>query len=112
VLPESNGYPEAWFSPHFGQVGPYWTQQTYFYPNDQQATTLWYHDHAVAITRLNVHTGLVGMYIERRQRVPSAARKSAFVSLRISRTARRSASDMPARRGRASSRDRTSSIRR
>src|SRR5215471_14210550 len=65
VLPESDGYPEAWFSPNFSQVGPFWTTKTYNYPNDQQATTLWYHDHAVAMTRLNVHTGLVGMYIIR-----------------------------------------------
>ncbi|MGH8904550.1 MAG: multicopper oxidase family protein [Egibacteraceae bacterium] len=33
------------------------------YPNDQQATTLWYHDHAMAITALNVMTGLMGMYL-------------------------------------------------
>jgi spore coat protein A len=65
VLPESDGYPEAWFSPGFGQVGPYWTSPVYHYPNDQKATTLWYHDHAVAITRLNVNTGLAGMYIIR-----------------------------------------------
>ncbi|MGH3941930.1 MAG: multicopper oxidase family protein [Pseudonocardiaceae bacterium] len=35
------------------------------YPNDQQATTLWYHDHAMAITALNVLAGLVGMYLIR-----------------------------------------------
>ena len=33
--------------------------------NHQQSATLWYHDHAMAITRLNVHTGLVGMYLIR-----------------------------------------------
>ena len=65
VLPESDGYPDAWFSPNFAQVGPFFTTRTYTYPNDQQATTLWYHDHAVAITRLNVHMGLTGMYIIR-----------------------------------------------
>src|SRR5215470_13439057 len=65
VLPESDGYPEAWFSPGFGQVGPYWTSPVYHYPNDQKATALWYHDHAVAITRLNVNAGLAGMYIIR-----------------------------------------------
>jgi spore coat protein A len=47
VLPESDGYPEAWFTSNFAQTGPYWTTQVYKYPNDQQATTLWYHDHAV-----------------------------------------------------------------
>jgi FtsP/CotA-like multicopper oxidase with cupredoxin domain len=35
------------------------------YLNDQQATTLWYHDHAMAITALNVQTGLAGMYLIR-----------------------------------------------
>jgi FtsP/CotA-like multicopper oxidase with cupredoxin domain len=35
------------------------------YPNDQQATMLWYHDHAMAITALNVMSGLMGMYLIR-----------------------------------------------
>jgi FtsP/CotA-like multicopper oxidase with cupredoxin domain len=35
------------------------------YPNAQRATTLWYHDHAMGITRLNVMAGLVGMYLIR-----------------------------------------------
>jgi FtsP/CotA-like multicopper oxidase with cupredoxin domain len=35
------------------------------YPNGQQATTLWYHDHAMAVTRFNVHAGLAGMYLIR-----------------------------------------------
>jgi spore coat protein A len=65
VLPESDGYPEAWFSPNYAQVGPFFKTPVYTYPNDQQACTLWYHDHAVAITRLNVHLGLTGMYIIR-----------------------------------------------
>ena len=29
------------------------SRPTYAYPNDQDATTLWYHDHAMGITRLN-----------------------------------------------------------
>lgn len=32
------------------------------YPNDQPAATLWYHDHAMAVTRFNVHAGLAGFY--------------------------------------------------
>ncbi|KAA6212519.1 phenoxazinone synthase [Streptomyces albofaciens JCM 4342] len=32
------------------------------YLNDQAACTLWYHDHAMNITALNVMTGLAGMY--------------------------------------------------
>ncbi len=35
------------------------------YPNDQQATALWYHDHAMGITRLTVNAGLVGLYLIR-----------------------------------------------
>jgi spore coat protein A len=42
-------------------------QYTYRYPNDQQATTLWYHDHAMGITRLNVQAGLAGFYLLRDQ---------------------------------------------
>jgi spore coat protein A, manganese oxidase len=39
--------------------------QTVTYPNAQPATTLWYHDHAVAITRLNVYAGLAAYYLIR-----------------------------------------------
>ncbi|MFD5318860.1 O-aminophenol oxidase PhsA [Streptomyces sp. NPDC127098] len=35
------------------------------YPNDQRAATLWYHDHAMHITRWNVFAGLAGMYLVR-----------------------------------------------
>jgi FtsP/CotA-like multicopper oxidase with cupredoxin domain len=35
------------------------------YPNDQQATLLWYHDHALGITRFNVYAGLAWLYIIR-----------------------------------------------
>jgi spore coat protein A len=40
-------------------------QTTYRYPNRQNAATLWYHDHALGITRLNVYLGLAGFYIVR-----------------------------------------------
>ncbi|MCP2293280.1 Multicopper oxidase [Nocardia amikacinitolerans] len=33
-----------------------------WYGNRQQAITLWYHDHAMGITRLNLQAGLAGMY--------------------------------------------------
>jgi spore coat protein A len=39
--------------------------QSVVYPNDQNSTLLWYHDHADQITRLNVYAGLVGLYIVR-----------------------------------------------
>jgi len=60
VWPDSDGYPEAWFTNGFRQTGPFFATQTYRYPNDQQATGLWYHDHALGITRLNVYAGLGG----------------------------------------------------
>jgi spore coat protein A, manganese oxidase len=60
TMPESDGYPEAWFTNGFRQTGPFFANQAYRYPNDQQATGLWYHDHALGITRLNVYAGLGG----------------------------------------------------
>ncbi|WP_079170332.1 O-aminophenol oxidase PhsA [Mangrovactinospora gilvigrisea] len=35
------------------------------YPNRHRATGLWYHDHAMSITRFNVYAGLVGQYLIR-----------------------------------------------
>lgn len=54
VKPESDGFPDSWFTPGESAL--------YYYPNKQQACTLWYHDHAIGITRLNVYAGLSGMY--------------------------------------------------
>ncbi|MEP6795861.1 MAG: multicopper oxidase domain-containing protein, partial [Saprospiraceae bacterium] len=51
----SDGYPEDAFPP--GD-----SSGIYFYPNIQPAGTLWYHDHALGITRLNVMMGLAGLY--------------------------------------------------
>src|SRR5215510_8552734 len=59
-MPDSDGYPEAWFTNGFQQTGPFFETKVYHYPNEQQATTLWYHDHALGITRLNVYAGLAG----------------------------------------------------
>ncbi|MEI5907507.1 multicopper oxidase [Bacillus spongiae] len=64
VTPDlSDGYPEAWFTNNFEIVGPYFRTKLYEYPNQQPATTLWYHDHAMGITRLNIYAGLAGFYI-------------------------------------------------
>jgi spore coat protein A len=57
VPPESDGYPEATMVPGESAV--------YAYPNNQQAATLWYHDHALGVTRLNVYMGLAGLYLIR-----------------------------------------------
>ncbi|WP_035532211.1 multicopper oxidase family protein [Halobacillus kuroshimensis] len=64
VTPDtSDGYPEAWFTRHFKKAGPYFSHRMYTYPNHQDAANLWYHDHAMGITRLNIYAGLSGMYI-------------------------------------------------
>jgi FtsP/CotA-like multicopper oxidase with cupredoxin domain len=34
----------------------------FYYPNEQPAATLWYHDHGLGVTRLNVMSGLAGFY--------------------------------------------------
>lgn len=65
VAPEYDGHPDAWFTRNFEQVGSKFEKTVYEYPNIQEATTLWYHDHAVGITRLNVYAGLAGFYIIR-----------------------------------------------
>ncbi len=59
-----DGYPEAWFT-FDGKHGPDYKTSKYYYPNKQQSTTLWYHDHALGITRINVYAGLAGFYLLR-----------------------------------------------
>ncbi len=61
----SDGLPEAWFTPQFVVRGAQWVKETFYYDNDQEAGTLWYHDHALGITRLNVYAGLAGFYLLR-----------------------------------------------
>jgi FtsP/CotA-like multicopper oxidase with cupredoxin domain len=86
---ESDGYAEAWFLPaardipasyaktgtwydffaakaqaSFGaQWGPGFSVSEY--PNLNRASTLWYHDHSLGLTRLNVYAGPAGFYIIR-----------------------------------------------
>ena len=57
VPPESDGFPEDWKT----------QGQTYraFYPLPQDAATLWYHDHAMGIERLNQYAGLFGFFLVR-----------------------------------------------
>ncbi len=63
VEAESDGYPEDWFTNDFEIVSPSFKNKVYQYTNHQRAATLWYHDHAIGTTRLNVFTGLAGFYI-------------------------------------------------
>jgi FtsP/CotA-like multicopper oxidase with cupredoxin domain len=60
-----DGNPEFFFSPGYTIRGPQWVDKKYLYDNSQPAGTLWYHDHALGITRLNVYAGLAGFYIVR-----------------------------------------------
>ncbi|MFN8093302.1 MAG: multicopper oxidase domain-containing protein [Vicinamibacteria bacterium] len=86
---ESDGYAEAWFLPNAADVpegfaregtwysffaakaaarfGASWGPgfATFQYPNSQRASTIWYHDHALGMTRLNVYAGPAGFYIVR-----------------------------------------------
>ena len=62
---DSDGNPEYFFGTTIQSRGPRWTSPIYKYDNSQPAGTLWYHDHALGITRLNVYTGLAGFYIIR-----------------------------------------------
>ncbi len=85
----SDGYPEAWYLPAADDIpAGYATGGSFFdtfrseaeaelgeawgdgfaifqYPNDMRATTLWYHDHSLGITRLNVYAGPAGFYLIR-----------------------------------------------
>ncbi|WP_411964587.1 multicopper oxidase family protein [Haloferax sp. YSMS24] len=66
-----DGYSEAWVTPDgetiddYGSNSPVPYKQTKEYPNRQEPGTLWYHDHALGITRLNVYAGLAGFYLLR-----------------------------------------------
>ncbi len=68
----SDGGPNQWFTSDGRHGQAYYTAEkassnvaVYYYPNAQQPTTLWYHDHALGVTRLNVLSGLAGFYLIR-----------------------------------------------
>ena len=54
---KDDGYPEDWFTPGHSR--------TCTYPLEQEATALWYHDHAMGINRINTYAGLFGMFLLR-----------------------------------------------
>jgi spore coat protein A len=60
----SDGLPDAWATPGDALTGRLFNP-LYTYDNSQEATQLWYHDHAVGLTRLNVYMGLAGNYFIR-----------------------------------------------
>lgn len=66
----SDGGPFAWFSPTSNGISflngtgvP--GEAVYQYPNGQSARMVWYHDHALGITRLNAYAGIASAYIIR-----------------------------------------------
>jgi len=73
----SDGGPMSWFDP-YGNYGPSMNgvqgtlnpgllagQTEYYYPNQQSARMMWYHDHAHDIPRLNAYAGIASAYILR-----------------------------------------------
>jgi spore coat protein A len=83
VDPHSDGYPEAWWLPAANNIpegyatkGRLFDDKTganpgnlgyvdFYYRQDQPATTLWYHDHALGMTRNNVYAGPAGFWLIR-----------------------------------------------
>jgi spore coat protein A len=89
VADDSDGYAEAWYLPAADNVpADYATVGTWYeffaakaghsygvtwepgtaifqYPNRNRAATIWYHDHALGMTRLNVYGGPAGFYLIR-----------------------------------------------
>ncbi|CAI0547801.1 unnamed protein product, partial [Linum tenue] len=72
--PESDGHAHSWFTNGFRETGPTWTTKTYHYPNVQHPGSLWYHDHAMGLTRVNLLAGLIGSYVIRDPKTESKLR--------------------------------------
>jgi FtsP/CotA-like multicopper oxidase with cupredoxin domain len=66
VEPSSDGWPlePAGFVGSQSTYG-FPTSRTYHYPNDQRAAMLWFHDHGMDNTAVQVHAGLAGLYFIR-----------------------------------------------
>ena len=71
VPPEVDGGPDSWYTSDGLYHGPgYYSDlttplngATYTYPNTQEAAPIWFHDHTLGATRLNVYAGLAGAYL-------------------------------------------------
>jgi spore coat protein A, manganese oxidase len=67
----SDGGPFTWFAPDgshgesFLNPGPAAGSATYYWPMDQSARLLWFHDHAMGTTRLNAYAGMASACILR-----------------------------------------------
>ncbi|XP_010259063.1 PREDICTED: multicopper oxidase LPR2-like [Nelumbo nucifera] len=62
---QHDGHPLAWFTSGFKETGSTWSKSTYTYPNVQHSGNLWYHDHTIGLTRVNLLAGLIAAYIIR-----------------------------------------------
>ncbi|MBE3567639.1 MAG: multicopper oxidase domain-containing protein, partial [Thermogemmatispora sp.] len=67
-----DGAPEAWFTSDGRHGRGYCSYMptapnaaVYWYPNGQPATTLWFHDHTLGVTRLTLFSGLAAFYLIR-----------------------------------------------
>jgi FtsP/CotA-like multicopper oxidase with cupredoxin domain len=66
-----DGNPEFFYSSDGKVTGPQWQNvpggftNDFRYDNNVPAGNLWYHDHALGITRLNVYAGMAGFYFVR-----------------------------------------------
>lgn len=72
VPPWLDGGPDAWFTSDGAHQGPAAypggagvKSCVYRYPNSQEAAHIWFHDHALGATRLNVYAGIAGGYLLR-----------------------------------------------
>jgi spore coat protein A len=62
--PQFDGTPLQWFTKG-GDKGPHYITNRFTYYNEQRASMVWYHDHALGNTRTNVYAGLAGVYLIR-----------------------------------------------
>lgn len=60
--PPSDGNARAWYTSGFHEKGDKWKKAVYVYHNARTTGNMWYHDHALGFTRLNLLAGLVGAY--------------------------------------------------
>jgi FtsP/CotA-like multicopper oxidase with cupredoxin domain len=71
VPPVLDGGPDAWYtsdgshqgSAYYSAPGAAANAAIYRYPNSQEAAPIWFHDHTLGATRLNVYAGLAGAYL-------------------------------------------------
>lgn len=72
VPPQLDGGPDSWFTSDGLHIGAgYYSMDgllaknytIYRYPNTQEGAPIWFHDHTLGATRLNVYCGLAGGYV-------------------------------------------------